>query len=172
MLTTERLQLRPWRAADAKRLRAITNKEAVVRHVGGGRFWTHERVQEFIERQTRHHEQLGYCLWAVSERDDERAIGYVGIQPLGETGETEIGWLLDEPYHGRGLATEAATCAMRHGFENVGLDRIVAIAVPDNAASINVMQKLGMSYETDIEWKGFTVSLYARFNPARFARRD
>ncbi len=166
VLTTDRLSLRPWRSDDSIELRAITNKDSVVRHVGGGRFWTDDRVTEFITRQQRHLSELGYCLWAVEPRGETKAAGYVGLQPLGDTGEVEIGWLLDEPYWGRGLATEAATRALHHGFEDIGLERVVAIAVPENSASINVMRKLGMSFESQLEWKGFDVELHVRFNPA------
>ncbi len=55
---------------------------------------------------------------------------------------------------------------MRHGFQKIGLERVVAIAVPENRASLNVMRKLGLSYERHLQWKGFDVVLHARFNPA------
>ncbi|HJO05395.1 MAG TPA: GNAT family N-acetyltransferase [Acidobacteriota bacterium] len=170
MLTTERLRLRSWQIRDATRLRAITNNPCVVRHVGGGEFWTEARVDEFIERQQRTRRELGYCLWAAELIGEIEPAGYVGLQPLGDSGEVEIGWLLDEPYWGRGLATEAAACAMNHGFEQIGVERLVAIAVPDNHASINVMRKLGMSYERHLQWKGFEVVLHASFNPATRAK--
>ncbi len=166
VLTTERLSLRPWRSDDSDELRTITSKDSVVQHVGGGRFWTDARVAEFITRQQRHLRELGYCFWAVEPRGERKTAGYVGLQPLGETREVEIGWLLDEPYWGRGLATEAASRALRHGFEHIGLERVVAIAVPENDASINVMRKLRMRYERHLEWKGFEVVLHAGFNPA------
>ncbi len=170
MLTTERVHLRPWYGTDAARLRAITKKRSVMRHVGGGRFWTDARVLEFITRQQRHVRALGYCLWALQPLDETEVAGYVSLQPLGDSGEVEIGWLLDEPYWGQGLATEAATCAMCHGFQQIGLERVVAFAVPENGASINVMRKLGMTYERHLQWKGFDVVLHARFNPALRAK--
>ena len=66
MLTTERVHLRPWYGTDAALLRAITKKRSVMRHVGGGRFWTDARVLEFITRQQRHVRALGSCLWHSS----------------------------------------------------------------------------------------------------------
>ncbi len=48
---------------------------------------------------------------------------------------------------GRGYATEAAEASLAYGFDVVGLDEIVAVAYPDNAASRRVMEKIGMRYD-------------------------
>ncbi len=46
-----------------------------------------------------------------------------------------------------GYATEAARAIVRFGFEELGLHRIAAWTVADNAASIRVLEKLGMKAE-------------------------
>ena len=51
--------------------------------------------------------------------------------------------------------------ALQDGFKRAALARIVAIAQPQNRASIRVMEKLGMQYEKPIKHKGFDVVLYA-----------
>ena len=48
---------------------------------------------------------------------------------------------------GKGYATEAAREVMRWGFEEKGLDEIVAFAVPENSSSIRIMDKLGMTHD-------------------------
>ena len=48
---------------------------------------------------------------------------------------------------GRGYATEAAEASLAYGFDVLGLDEIVAVAYPDNAASRRVMEKIGMRYD-------------------------
>ncbi len=50
---------------------------------------------------------------------------------------------------------------MGDGFRRVRLRRVVAIARPDNLASLRVMQKLGMTYERDLIYKGVPVVLYS-----------
>jgi RimJ/RimL family protein N-acetyltransferase len=59
------------------------------------------------------------------------------------------------------LATEAARAALRDGFERAGLERIVAVALEANRASIHVMEKLEMKYEREMIHHGFNVALYA-----------
>ena len=50
---------------------------------------------------------------------------------------------------------------MRDAFERAGLHRIVAVAQPENLASIHVMEKLGMRFERETTRRGFPVVLYA-----------
>jgi ribosomal-protein-alanine N-acetyltransferase len=99
-------------------------------------------------------------MWRLSVGSGE-VIGFCGIQPLEETGDIEIGWWLAKQYWGRGLASEAAACALADAFERVGLRRVVAIAVEENRASTRIMEKLGMRYEKRIEHRGVEVVLYA-----------
>ena len=42
---------------------------------------------------------------------------------------------------------EAGAAVLRQGFEQLGLQRIVGLVVPDNAASVRVLQKLGLRRE-------------------------
>ena len=81
-------------------------------------------------------------------------IGFCGLQTLAETPEIEIGWWLARAWWGKGLATEAAREALRDGFERVGLRRVVAIAQPQNRASIRVMEKLGMKFARETSHRG------------------
>jgi RimJ/RimL family protein N-acetyltransferase len=59
----------------------------------------------------------------------------------------EVGWRLAREHWGHGYATEAGAAALAFGFEEIGLDEIVAFAVADNARSRRVMERLGMSYD-------------------------
>ena len=45
---------------------------------------------------------------------------------------------------GRGLATEGGRAALEHAFGPLGLDRVISIIDPGNAASLRVAEKLGL----------------------------
>ena len=47
---------------------------------------------------------------------------------------------------GNGYATEAAYACMKYGFEKLHLQRIVGRAMPENTASIRVLEKCEMQY--------------------------
>jgi RimJ/RimL family protein N-acetyltransferase len=61
----------------------------------------------------------------------------------------EIGWRLARDAWGHGYATEAAAAALRFGFDECGLDRIISIRHVDNVRSRRVMEKLGLTHEFD-----------------------
>ena len=75
--------------------------------------------------------------------------------------EIEIGWRFLRSAWGHGFATEASLPVLRHGFETVGLDRIVADIHPDNAASLRIAEKLGLRFVGERRIKGRTLRSYA-----------
>jgi len=119
------------------------------------------RIQEFVGRQMACLRERGYCMWRLLEPDTDQMVGFCGLQPLASTPDIEIGWWVARSHWGRGLATEAARAVVCDGFERVGLDRIVTVALPAHGASRRVMEKLGMRYERDTQHKGINVVLYA-----------
>jgi RimJ/RimL family protein N-acetyltransferase len=64
--------------------------------------------------------------------------------PLQPSGDTEIGWHFHPAAWGRGYASEAASAVLAHAFAR-GLDRVVAVTHPDNAASQAVCRRIGMT---------------------------
>jgi RimJ/RimL family protein N-acetyltransferase len=60
----------------------------------------------------------------------------------------EIGWCIDPAFAGQGIATEGAAALLRICFEDLGVRRVVAGAFAANAASVRVMEKIGMRIET------------------------
>ncbi|WP_120495888.1 GNAT family N-acetyltransferase [Kiloniella sp. EL199] len=59
----------------------------------------------------------------------------------------EMGWLILPEFQGKGYASEAANSLIKIGFEEMQLQRIVAMAQPENQASWRVMEKIGMRRE-------------------------
>lgn len=112
---------------------------------------TREEAQYFLERDIRHWEEHGFGVWAAEEKARGRLIGRVGLslQPH-IASEPEAGWLLDRDFWGKGLATEGARAALRFGFEEVGMERIVAATPPGNHRSIAVMQRIGMCLDCEM----------------------
>lgn len=55
--------------------------------------------------------------------------------------------MLESAVWGRGLASEGARAARDYGFGHLGLDRLIAMALPGNPASLRVMERVGMTRE-------------------------
>lgn len=90
----------------------------------------------------------GWGLWAVERRDSGEFIGFVGFSSPAEwhpcAGNIEIGWRLGKHHWRQGFASEAATLALKVGYESFDFDDLVSFTSECNLPSISVMKKIGM----------------------------
>ncbi|MBQ1025997.1 GNAT family N-acetyltransferase [Micromonospora sp. C95] len=63
------------------------------------------------------------------------------------SGQAMIGYSLLPQWRGRGYATRAVRLLVRWGFDHVGLSRLWAGTLPENAASQRVLEKVGFQRE-------------------------
>jgi len=155
---TARLALRPLAAADLEDLAPILADPEVVRHLPGPPR-SHEHTARTIAHFAAHQERHGFSAWAVLERESGRLAGWCGLAELDGTGEVELLYCLGRHAWGRGLATEAALTCTAAARDEVGLPRLVAVVVPENAASRGVLAKCGLTprrparhFGLDLEW--------------------
>ena len=146
-LKTERLLIRPWVAEDRSQFSTLMQDTEVTRYINAGNPYRDQDVDEFFARQSRQLAEHDMCMGAVVEKSSGRVIGIAGTQPLGTTGDLEIGWIFSRDVWGRGYATEAGGAAMNHVLETLGRRRVVAIIDPPNESSKRVAARLGMQYE-------------------------
>ena len=159
---TARLRLRMFTLDDlSEHHRLIFGDPDVMRTVSTGQPLSIERTEVAIRRFIKHWQDNGFGLWAVEHKEGGNLIGHCGMQHLENSPEIELVYALAKPYWGQGLATEAARAALRFGLDEIKLDRIVAIAMPKNTTSQNVMRKLGLQFERDTTFYQLHVVLYA-----------
>lgn len=105
----------------------------------------------------------GFGLWTLELRVAGQFVGDCGLtlQDVAGRTEVEIGYHVVPALQGRGYATEAALAARDFAREVLGLDRIVAIIDPRNAASRRVAEKIGLAVEREVEWSGKRMVVYA-----------
>jgi RimJ/RimL family protein N-acetyltransferase len=144
-LETERLILRPFEPDDAEDLHAAHSDPSTFAYIGSPPPASLDETRERIERIRARLADRVSGPWAVVDKASGRVIGDSGLQILEDGPEVELGYKLGPEYRGRGYATEAGHAWLAYGFETLGLDRIVAVAWPENAASWRVMEKLGMT---------------------------
>jgi len=167
-LQTERLVIRPYREDDATALHDVFGSPEVMR-------WTpsppSKDVAETAQRLTRTmaftaRQPPGFGLWALELKTPSEFLGQVGLFPVeGKGPEVEVAYELAPRVWGHGYATEAARALVEYGFRELGLGRIVALILPDNARSRNVASKCGMRLEQPGRFYGLDLLVYAREAP-------
>jgi RimJ/RimL family protein N-acetyltransferase len=151
-LETKRLVVRTFEARDGDAWVAMFSDPKITRFLPGAApptkhtFETQLPVRHAIEAE------LGYAMWVVEEKVTGTFIGQCGLRPAATMdpsagSEIDLGYHLTRASWNKGYATEAVIAVLGHGLGSIGLDRVMAVAVPENVGSWRVMEKAGMRYE-------------------------
>jgi len=163
ILATPRLVLRPFAPGDVDELLTMDGDARVMRYIGTGLGpRTRDEVAASIGRvmdfAARH---PGMSLLHASARDTGRFVGGCGLFPLPDDSAIEIAYRLPHDCWGQGYATEMAQAVMAHGFDTLGLARIVGVTYPENEPSQRVLLKIGMRAEGEAVHYGRTMRVFA-----------
>ena len=163
-IETARLRLRQYTLNDLDKLTQILSNPEVMKYSPRGAIpqdKVRQVTQEILEFFITHWEQHGFGVWAVIYKQINQLIGHCGLNFLPNSPEVEVLYRFDQSYWNYGIATEATKASLRYGFEQVKLDRIVAITVPEHLPSRRVMEKAGLKYERDAHFYNLDVVYYA-----------
>lgn len=155
-------RLRPLQISDLDSLLSIWSDSEVTRFLPSrGKPVARENTEKMLRFFIEHWQQRGYGVWAIVENSSARMVGYCGLRYLEELDDTEVLYGLAKTYWGRGIATQAAKAAVKYGFDVANLNRLIAMALPENIASIGVIEKAGLQYEKQIHMFDLDVLYYS-----------
>ena len=147
-LSTERLRLRPFVAADAPDVARYLSDPAVARNtLSIPHPYPDGAADEYIARQARDCAAGKRAVWAISQREDGALVGAVGLHFALAHQKAEVGYWIGAPAWGKGAATEAVRRVLAFGFDELGLYRLEAYHYVENTGSGRVMRKAGMRQE-------------------------
>lgn len=112
-----------------------------------------ELTRSAFRRRLRHYqrearEDLGYA-YGLFEEASEALIGGLTLSNVrrGVTQSASLGYWLGRPHVGRGRMSAAVRAIIPHAFGTLRLHRIEAATMPDNAASMRVLEGCGFARE-------------------------
>ncbi len=164
VFTIERLTLRRRNPGDLDALCAMHADPEVMAFIFDGSVPEPKAHRAALLRRLEHDFGPGQGVWSVLEGGAQgHFLGWVALHPLPDwAGEVEIGWRFARTAWGHGYATEAAGVLMAHGFDTLGLGRIVAVLNGANSRSRRLCERLGMTEHGEREAYGGPCTLYAR----------
>lgn len=155
MIQTTRLLLRAWRETDLPPFVALNSDPEVMAHFPST--LDESETLEIVKRIRIHFERHDFGLYALERREDERFLGFVGLNwvPFEShfTPAVEIGWRLAQHAWGAGYASEAASAVLRYAFEVLNMPEVVSFTVPANTRSTAVMQRIGLGHDPADDFK-------------------
>jgi RimJ/RimL family protein N-acetyltransferase len=154
-LETDRMYFRQFQDADAQLLFELDSDPEVMRFISKGKPTPLARIQsEIIPKfldYYRHNPPQGF--WAAHLRDGGSFIGWFHLRPDRiSANEMELGYRLQRPVWGRGLATEGSRVLIDKAFIEWGCEKVCARTLADNLASQRVMEKAGLCFECDFHY--------------------
>lgn len=171
MLETDRIILRPMKKEDAVPIFAMRSDPQVMRFIRAPvkkRSEAENWVKLVSSRWA--NEKIGFC--SLIEKKSGNFLGWCGLWRLEETGEIEVGYALAKEFWRQGYAAEAAEAFLEYGFEKLNLEKIVAVAHPENRASQRVMKKIGMQYDYTGEFYRLNLVHYTITREEFFRQRN
>jgi RimJ/RimL family protein N-acetyltransferase len=172
-LETERLILRKPEHGDLAGYAELWSDPEVVRYLSGATLPRAE-VPQAIDRMLGQWERHGVGLFSVLNKEDGQLVGRVGYllwdpdrwvnamhEQLDGDLELEVGWTIARRLWGKGYATEAALVCRDHAFAELGHDHVISLIAPENVASVRVAEKIGETYERDVDLPHMRVGLYS-----------
>lgn len=150
MIETERLILRPFLESDAKDVFEYLKAPAV-------NCFACMKLNSLEEARTTVQERVGeteYC-FAIVLKSNGKVIGEIegyseSVNEEEENSDSDtfsLCWMLNNDYHGKGYAYEAACAFFDYLFQEKGARRIYAYTEEDNVSSQRLCEKLGMRRE-------------------------
>jgi RimJ/RimL family protein N-acetyltransferase len=135
-----------------------------MRYITGGEPLSADEVGRILDGTKALWTDHGFGPWAAVEKASARWVGRIGLNRLDDwpgPEKWEVGFELAREFWGQGLATEAALEAIRFGFEDVGLERIISVTEASHRASQRVLEKSGLTLQGERQFRGATVVWYA-----------
>jgi RimJ/RimL family protein N-acetyltransferase len=160
ILETPRVILRELHHDDAPFIVDLVNTPSWLRFIGDrGVHNTVDAINYLDNGPINSYLKNGFGLWLIVLKVEDKPVGMCGlIQRIG-LDDIDIGFALLPEYEGHGIGYEAAAATLQYGLEELNIPRIVAITDPENVASINLIQKIGMKAEGTVRLPGEDLDL-------------
>jgi len=169
LLTTGRLALRRFTAADLDWLAGLYGDPDVARHLGGVK--SRAQTEDFLNARilTYYDEHPGFGIWMTLDRGTGIPVGFHLLNHIRGESIIQVGYALARPAWGRGYASEMAEAVLGYGFRELRLPRIAGMTSQQNHASLRVLQKIGLERRGE---RAFPHPDYAAEGPMAWFERE
>lgn len=152
VVETARLILRKLNPEDAEFIVELLNDDDFLRFIGDrGVRDVMDAERYILEGPERSYAENGFGLYAVDRKGDGLTIGICGLLRRPYLEDVDIGFAFLPGFRNLGYGFESAAGVLKHAREQFGLERVAAITVPENTASVKLLEKLGMAFERIVQ---------------------
>jgi len=159
-LITERLKVTHFSEADAPFVFELLNTPSWIKYIGNRDINSLEDARQYIvEKYFPNYEKYGFGAYKVSLKDSNKPIGTSGLFRRQGLEDMDAGFAFLPDYEGFGYAYEATAAILEHEKKHHDIQRILAITLPENQRSVNLLLRLGFKYDKIIRLPNEDVDL-------------
>ncbi|SRX55646.1 GNAT family N-acetyltransferase [Aequorivita sp. CIP111184] len=145
MFQTERLELREYTLKDAPFIFELMNSEGWLKNIGDRNINSIEDAENYmLKNYISSYEKHGFGPYLVSIKEDGTTIGSAGLYKRENLNFPDVGFAFLAEFGKKGYAFEAAKAVLQFAAENLKIQTIVGIVLPENISSIKLLKKLGL----------------------------
>ena len=150
---TERLIITKFTVDDAPFFIALINTPKFKKFIGDRKINTIQKAQQHIkEGQLKNYAELGYGFYKLLLKSENNIpIGTCGLTKREQLELPDIGFAMLPEFEGKGFGLESSKAIIKLATETLKIKKIGAITAPNNAASIKLIEKLGLTYEKKVK---------------------
>jgi [ribosomal protein S5]-alanine N-acetyltransferase len=158
-LKTERLILRELLPSDEEKMFELDSDKDVHKYLGNQPFTKMEDSREIIYFIRKQYQDAGIGRWAVIDIVTNEFMGWAGLKLVKDLTNFHInyydlGFRFIKRFWKQGYATECSEAIIAYGFSELKLNEIYAMADVNNSDSRHVLEKVGMIYKEDFDFRG------------------
>lgn len=149
LLQTTRLKLTELDGGDVQFVFDLFNDPDCLRFIGDRGVKTLADAQKYLQnRLIDSYRKNGFGLYKVTLKHDETPLGICGLVKRDAITAPDIGFAFLPDHRSQGYCTEASQAILKWVQGNNISQTILAYTNPDNAASIKVLEKLGLKKQS------------------------
>lgn len=148
ILETNRLLLRRFTVDDAPFMLRLVNEPSWIENIGDRNVRTLEDAEKYLlDGSIQSYHDYGFGFYNVCLRDTGIPIGSLGFAKRPFLDHPDFGFAFLPEFTGQGYALEMAVAAMAYAEEVLKIEKLVAITLPANKRSIQLLLKVGFRFE-------------------------
>lgn len=160
LIITDRLLIRKFNLDDADFIYQLLNSDTWIKYIGNRNIKNIEDARNYIVNSPLYfYQKFGFGPYLVALKDTLEPIGMCSLIKRDTLEEVDLGFAFKDSSIGKGYAYEASKAVIEFSEKTLALKKLVAITLPDNTASITLLEKLDFRYQKRIQFTNETEEL-------------
>ena len=157
-IKTTRLTIRPISLSDSMFMFQLVNSEGWLRYIGDRKVNSVEDAEQYIQRIL---DNPLYFYHVIELNDSQELVGVISFLKRDNLQFFDLGFAILPNFERRGIVFEASKAYLDAIQDNRDFENIVAICMPNNERSIQLLSKLGFAYQFIFEQGDDKLAIYA-----------